>query len=153
MKTEDILKKAIVEEIKNTPVDQIGVISLCELTSINRKTFYYHYRDIYDLLMAVFLDFKIDIPYSHNIKDVLTSAFSFIDGHKNFLKGVNISSAKELIVDFFTIYFNKSLDYDNSFDSKLKTNLLLSGVDFYLKDKKVKKEEIIDKLIVTIAKI
>lgn len=49
-KTRKIIKDTLTEMMHEKPVDQITVKELAERADLNRGTFYFHYRDIYDLL-------------------------------------------------------------------------------------------------------
>ena len=53
-------RKAIMQTflhiLKNKPFDRITVKDICEQCEINRNTFYYYFRDIYDVLEAIFED-------------------------------------------------------------------------------------------------
>ena len=60
MKTEAKFAIKIKELMQTTPLDQISVKNLCDTVGVNRQTFYYHFRDIYDLLTAIFLNEKIE---------------------------------------------------------------------------------------------
>ena len=59
MKTEHELARALKEMMSSQPLDTISVVDLSNKCNVSRKTFYYHYHDIYDLLTQVFLDEKI----------------------------------------------------------------------------------------------
>ncbi len=58
MKLSDRTKHLLAEELKrrsrNTPLRKIKVSELCEACDIDRRTFYYHFKDIYDLTAWVF---------------------------------------------------------------------------------------------------
>jgi AcrR family transcriptional regulator len=45
-----ILKKSLVDLMREQPISKISVKMLCEAADINRSTFYAHYTDQYDLL-------------------------------------------------------------------------------------------------------
>ena len=49
-RTQSKLKEALITLMKNKDINQITVKELAELADINRKTFYLHYRDIFDML-------------------------------------------------------------------------------------------------------
>lgn len=53
-------RKAIMQTflhiLKNKPLDRITVKDICEQCEINRNTFYYYFKDIYDVLEAIFED-------------------------------------------------------------------------------------------------
>lgn len=56
----NIYQKAIMQTflhiLKNKPLDRITVKDICEQCEINRNTFYYYFKDIYDVLEAIFED-------------------------------------------------------------------------------------------------
>lgn len=53
-------RKAIMQTflhiLKNKSLDRITVKDICEQCEINRNTFYYYFKDIYDVLEAIFED-------------------------------------------------------------------------------------------------
>ena len=53
-------RKAIMQTflhiLKNKPLDRITVKDICEQCEINRNTFYYYFKDIYDVLETIFED-------------------------------------------------------------------------------------------------
>ena len=59
MKTEHQFAEALKKMMANTPLDEISVTSLSKRIGVSRKTFYYHFHDVYDLLTLVFLDDKV----------------------------------------------------------------------------------------------
>ena len=56
MKTQTKLANALKELMETKPLDTITVKELTEKVGINRQTFYYHYKNIYDLLMDIYLN-------------------------------------------------------------------------------------------------
>ena len=56
MLTKSLLKSKLYEMLKSESLHNISVKELCELSGINRSTFYKHYKDQYDL----FDDFQND---------------------------------------------------------------------------------------------
>ena len=48
--TKRIIANALEEMLRNKSIDKITVSSLIEACGISRQTFYYHFRDIYDLV-------------------------------------------------------------------------------------------------------
>ena len=47
--TKMFLKNAILELLKEKPLNKITIQELCDKAEVNRSTFYAHYLDIYDL--------------------------------------------------------------------------------------------------------
>ena len=70
----NITKKALAASMKKLmeekPFDKISVIDICEGCGMNRKSFYYHFKDKYDLVNCIF--------YTDFI--VLASSSSYSDG-------------------------------------------------------------------------
>jgi 3-deoxy-manno-octulosonate cytidylyltransferase (CMP-KDO synthetase) len=60
MKTQRRLAEILKVMMSETPLDEISVSSLAAKAGINRKTFYYHFHDVYDLLTLVFLSEKVE---------------------------------------------------------------------------------------------
>ena len=59
MKTEHALALGLKKMMSHQPIDSISVLELSNKCGVSRKTFYYHYHDIYDLLTQIFLEEKI----------------------------------------------------------------------------------------------
>ena len=53
MKTEQIFQEGLRTLLKQKPLDEINVIMLCDFVKSNRQTFYYHFRDISDVVDVV----------------------------------------------------------------------------------------------------
>ena len=102
MKTEERLAEKLKELMSNEPLDQITVSRLTKLCGINRQSFYYHFRDIYDLLSWIFLNESIrEIETSTNYKEALYAFFAYIENNK-FVKNVINSAGRDLFVEFLS---------------------------------------------------
>jgi AcrR family transcriptional regulator len=55
-KTESDLCQAMIKVMQKKCINEISVKELCELTDLNRGTFYIHYKDVYDLLEKIELN-------------------------------------------------------------------------------------------------
>ncbi|UWG99093.1 TetR family transcriptional regulator C-terminal domain-containing protein [Dehalobacter sp. DCM] len=51
--TKMIIKQALLDLMKDHPINKITVTHICELAEINRGTFYAHYTDPYDLMIQI----------------------------------------------------------------------------------------------------
>ena len=58
MSASDRTKLALAETLKEmaetTPMSRIRVVELCRRSGMDRRTFYYHFRDVYDLVAWIF---------------------------------------------------------------------------------------------------
>ena len=74
--TEEEIKKTFINLLKNHDIESIDVRMICEALNIKRQSFYYHYKNIYDVIYSLFEeDFNREILKS-SAKDVLEE-FSF----------------------------------------------------------------------------
>lgn len=68
--TQMIIKKNFIELLKTKHITKISVTELCELSQINRSTFYKHYEDIYDLMKKmtdeIIEEFRLLVKSSRN---------------------------------------------------------------------------------------
>lgn len=101
MKTEHKLAEILKTTMSEMPLDEISVTTLTNKCRINRKTFYYHFHDIYDLLTLVFLDEKIDgISEVKNIKDMVKCISRYCLKNANFVDATVSSAGKDLFQEF-----------------------------------------------------
>lgn len=61
MNTPALIKTQFLKDITTKPLESINVSSLCNILKIKRQTFYYYYRDIYDLVESIFKDYQDDL--------------------------------------------------------------------------------------------
>lgn len=59
MKTEGKFRDGLIELMNDVPLSEINFVMLCDYVHSNRQTFYYHYRDISDVVENIFLKEKI----------------------------------------------------------------------------------------------
>ena len=52
--TKNALADALKSLMREKNFDKISVLDICEKCNMNRKSFYYHFRDKYDLLNWIF---------------------------------------------------------------------------------------------------
>ena len=119
MKTEAKFSSTLKEMMENTPLDSINITALCDKIGVKRQTFYYHYRDIYDLLTAIFLNEKIEgLSKASNWHEIISACLGYIRLNKVFLEAVANSSAADLIKGFladqiFQVYFKNMNENPN----------------------------------------
>lgn len=62
----DVMKKLMIDK----PIEKIRVTDICKMAKIERPTFYYHFRDKYDLMAWTFFS----SAYNTNVIDIESSA-------------------------------------------------------------------------------
>ena len=92
--------------LKQKPLEDINVIMLCDYVKSNRQTFYYHFRDISDVVDATFL--KSKVGYNKRFLDyepILKEMISYISENYQYVSSVNKSYAADKLYSFFYSYF------------------------------------------------
>ena len=55
------IKRVFLKLIYTKPIETINVSSICDELEIKRQTFYYHYRDIFELVDSIFEDYTNEL--------------------------------------------------------------------------------------------
>ena len=106
MKTEQKFQEGLRTLLKTKPLDEINVIMLCDYVKSNRQTFYYHFRDISDVVDSTFL--KAKVGYGKKFLDyepILKEMISYISENYQYVSAVNNSYASDKLYSFFFSYF------------------------------------------------
>lgn len=88
-----LLKEGVMKLLNKKHINDISVIELCEVSQINRTTFYRHYQTPHDVLLEIEFDFVksfYDIPVSSkdakDMKKHATRMCEFLNEHKDIVK-------------------------------------------------------------------
>lgn len=110
MKTEHELALALKTMMSEYQLDDISVTALTNRCHVNRKTFYYHYHDIYDLLAQVFLDERIEgTEKTNDINQLMKVIFTYYNKNTKFIDATLDSAGKELFHEFIYNAFYTNL--------------------------------------------
>ncbi|MCC8072628.1 MAG: TetR/AcrR family transcriptional regulator [Clostridiales bacterium] len=124
--TKERIISSFIKLLEKNDVDRISVSELCRTAKINRGTFYYYYKDIFDLVSQLenrlINELKIIFP---NLIDgifnkelsLLTEMFNKIEENRDFFlsvlerrpSGKIQSEMKEYVYDYTTKLFNSNL--------------------------------------------
>ena len=85
------LANALKELMEDTPFHKISVVDICDKCGMNRKSFYYHFQDKYELVNWIFYH-------------------EFIVPHKN----ADYEVGWELLSDLFTYFYENKAFYKNA---------------------------------------
>jgi len=109
--TKHALALALKSLMEEYPFEKINVAQICERCHMNRKSFYYHFKDKYDLLNGFFdpkfppfaLDDSVLLPYDEKW-DIIHRACNYLYENKDFyrkaLKINGQNSFREHLWDF-----------------------------------------------------
>lgn len=121
LRTRQLIKDAFVELLEETDLQQITVNRLAERATINRVTFYLHFRDIPDMLEKMANDMIDDIstvfgktPTDHPSSEedsweILENLLQHIADHSNFYKNFLTSKKVPIFRDRLTLFLREKI--------------------------------------------
>ena len=125
MKTQHALAVALKDMMAHQPIDDISVLQLSKKCGVSRKTFYYHYHDIYDLLTQVFLEEKIlGAQNAENYHQLIECVFNYYKKNEAFINATINSAGKELFYEFiYNVFYTSGLRFIAKLDVDKKLTL------------------------------
>ncbi|MEG1565527.1 MAG: TetR/AcrR family transcriptional regulator [Bacilli bacterium] len=100
MKTNDLIKVTFLKEIISKGIDSVNVQSLCSVLNVKRQTFYYYYRDMYDLVDSILGDYYDDFKNKEINIYYISEVLEFIKENVNLFTEFINSSLHELFESF-----------------------------------------------------
>ena len=102
--TKRTLSETLKKILQEKSLDKVTVVDIVEASAINRQTFYYHFKDIYDLVEWTFLT---DNTQSLSGKRSYATwqqgylqIFDYVRENKSFIKHVYYSEGREILTRF-----------------------------------------------------
>lgn len=113
MADSNITKKALAAELKRLmeekPFEKINVGDICEGCQMNRKSFYYHFKDKYDLVNWIFDTEIISVVHNKGYNDaweaMLQLSHYFYDNRSFYRKALCISGQNSFTEHFQNLLF------------------------------------------------
>ncbi len=114
--TKQALASSLRELMLEQPFEKINVAQICERCHMNRKSFYYHFRDKYDLVNWIFdtefialtKDADLEAPYSERWALIETACEYFYAHHRFYRKALQIKGQNSF-TDHFREYIRPLL--------------------------------------------
>ena len=135
MKTQHALGIVLKDMMAKQPLETISVLELTKRCKVSRKTFYYHYHDIYDLLTQVFLEEKIQgASTATNFQELIELVFEYYKENQAFIDATLQSAGEDLFSEFiYNIFYTTALREIKKIDSEniLHPNTRKSIARFY----------------------
>lgn len=102
-------KKALADTLKelmtHKPFSKITVSEIIRECNVNRKTFYYHFEDIYSLLKWIFEQEAIDIVKKYDLvndySDVINFVFDYVEHNAFIISCAYDSLGRDVLKSFF----------------------------------------------------
>lgn len=106
MKIEYVFQDGLKRLIATKPLEEINVVMLCKLVDSNRQTFYYHFRDISDVVESIFLrDLNVKGKKAQEFEVVFKEMIAYINSNYRFIESINKSYASDKFESFLYSYF------------------------------------------------
>ncbi|MBR4036819.1 MAG: TetR/AcrR family transcriptional regulator C-terminal domain-containing protein [Oscillospiraceae bacterium] len=102
-RTKDVFADAIIQLAKTKEISRIKVKDLCTFCGYNRQSFYYHFKDKYELLAYIFIN---DYQYAFSCSEVQNSetmmriALQKMNEKKTFYKNVMQDTSQNNMNDY-----------------------------------------------------
>lgn len=109
MRIEVKYQEGLKKLLKEKPLNEINVVMLCDAIKSNRQTFYYHFRDISDVIESILLKEKIGYGKKlFDIDSINKALVAYINSNYSFLSSIHNSYASDTIDSFiYSIYYQK----------------------------------------------
>lgn len=105
LKTKQSLAKALKNAMENKKLSKITVSELVAACNINRKTFYYHFQDIYALLKWMLEEEAVEVVKNFdlivNTEEAIRFVMDYVDQNKHIINSALDSMGYEEIKRFF----------------------------------------------------
>lgn len=122
MRIETKYQEGLKKLLKEKSLDEINVVMLCDFVKSNRQTFYYHYRDISDVVESILLKEKIGYGKKlYDFESVTKAVVAFINTNYMFLSAINNSFASDKINSYFYSYYYQHIARIQKTDKKIHT--------------------------------
>lgn len=163
--TKKALATALKELMEEVPFDKLQVAQICEHCDMNRKSFYYHFKDKYDLLNWIFDTEIISFVRSYSssqrldqrIEEIREVCVYFYENRNFYRKALKIQGQnsfsehfREYIMPIMKTRLSNYLLYDEVDDFELNffTDAAVGAIERWLLDKNcMSPDEFVDRLI------
>lgn len=105
LNTKKLFAEALKEIVVQKSFSKVTVSELIRACNVNRKTFYYHFTDVYDLLKWTLEQEAIDVVKKFDLiadyEEVILFAMDYIEKNDVFLKNIYDSVGRDELKRFF----------------------------------------------------
>ncbi|MBP5694659.1 MAG: hypothetical protein J6X03_04365 [Bacilli bacterium] len=150
--TEKEIQKAFMKLLSSYSIEEIDVKMICDILKIKRQSFYYHYKNIYDVIYSMFREDDIEIKNSGSLEVIIKDLIDYLFKNEDFNREILVSSAKDILEEYAFSYLYRSFilylaQYRLTIDNQKETarfygKAVASQLLFYFKNADYTKEEI-----------
>ncbi|MDO4485998.1 MAG: TetR/AcrR family transcriptional regulator C-terminal domain-containing protein [Bacillota bacterium] len=105
LNTKKALVSALRESMKHKPLSKVTVSEIIAACNVNRKTFYYHFKDIYDLFQWMLEDEAVEVVKQFDImtdyEEALQFTLHYVENNAHILRCAYDSLGRDGLKQFF----------------------------------------------------
>ena len=135
IKTKKTLFDALLKLMKKKNFEKIKIADICEEALINRSTFYAHYEDKYELLMALFEEQKISLleKLEDNEKTIFSKEYlmellniliNHIDENRDIYSAILSNNRNGILIDFLIDVIERDVSEKLKDNDDVKNSML-----------------------------
>jgi len=107
--TEKKIQDTFIKLLDKYNLEEIDVNMICKELDIQRQTFYYHFKNIYDVIYSIYVYQKISDYFDSSINTIFNNVFVFLYKDQTFNVTVAKSNCYDVLKDFVSVYVNNAL--------------------------------------------
>src|SRR5574344_471779 len=107
--TEKQIQDTFIKLLEKYNLEEIDVNMICTELNIKRQTFYYHFKNIYDVIFSIYVYQKVGDFFDDSIPSIFNNIFTFLYKDQSFNMTVAKSNAYDVLKDFLATYANGTL--------------------------------------------
>lgn len=105
LNTKKALVSALKDSMKSKPLSRVTVSELTTACNVNRKTFYYHFKDIYDLFQWMLEDEAVEVLKQFDLmtdyEEALQFTMQYVEKNAHILRAAYDSLGRDGLKRFF----------------------------------------------------
>ena len=113
------IKSKFISLLETRRIDEIDVRLLSNELKITRQTFYYHYKNIYDLIYSIILDEQVEPKENETLEEISNNILDVFFKKEELFKEILDSSAKDILEEMTYSYFYRSFNLYLKSDPRL----------------------------------
>ena len=150
--TQMILKQSFLKLLKEKPVNKITVKELCELSQINRATFYTHYSDCFALLESIedelIDEFEKSLRYvnSFDVTALIEALYDMVDQNQEACRTLVLGNTSSTVIAKMIAYWHRELPKASETELEMMythlsnglMHVIVEGYDKYSKEEMIR---------------
>lgn len=129
---EENIENTFLKLLEERNIETIDVQTIVDALGIKRQTFYYHYKNIYDLILSLMQKEELEIKEETDYDKILLTIIDKLYEKEFLFKEILKSSANDIIQEFTFSYFYRSLlfylnKFNLSIDAKKDVDRFLTN--------------------------